>query len=184
MLSYLFLGIKTSNKNWLALIVGFIGVVLVLKPGGGVFHFGLFLALLAGLSTAVAYIGVHELAKYDSAYTIMFYYFLLTFVFSGILVLFDWHIPDKTTVLILIMLGVVGTAYQELLTRALLYAPPKVIAPISYLSIGFSGVLGWTFWGYIPDWYFMFGMILIVLGCIFSIKYAKKSLTPTSLKTS
>jgi EamA-like transporter family. len=178
-LSFIFLNIKTSTKNWLALGAGFIGIVFILKPCGSVFNPAALLALVSSFALAISFLGVHELGKEDGPYTIMFYYFPLTFILSGIFCCFNWCSPDLITLSILIMLGVVGTAFQELFTRALLYASPKIVSPLLYLSIVFSGFLGWIFWGYVPDWFFLFGMIFVVFGCIFSIVYAKKSLSPT-----
>ncbi|MEI8054572.1 MAG: DMT family transporter [bacterium] len=178
LLSFIFLGTKTSAKNYLALGVGFIGLIFILKPCGGIFNPMMLVALAAGLFSAVSFLGVHELAKDDDHYTIMLYFFPLTFVLSGIFSIFNWRTPDSITMLVLIMIGVVGTAYQELLTRALLHASPKIVAPILYLSVVFSGFLGWLFWGYVPDLFFLLGMILVVLGCIFSIFYAQEPLPP------
>ena len=178
LLSFIFLGTKTSIKNWLALGVGFVGIIFILKPCGGVFNPMMLIALIAGLASAVSFLGVHELAKDDGHYTIMFYYFPLTSVLSGIFSIFNWRTPDLMTMLVLVTIGIVGTAYQELLTRALLYASPKIVSPLLYLSVVFSGFLGWLFWGYVPDLFFLLGMILVILGCIFSIFYAKEPLPP------
>ncbi|EKE01604.1 MAG: hypothetical protein ACD_21C00090G0010 [uncultured bacterium] len=177
-LSFIFLGTKTSTENWLALGVGFVGVIFILKPDGGSFHPMMLLALLAGFSSAVAFLGVHELAKEDNVYTIMFYSLSLPFVLSSVFCVLNWRTPDLRMVLMFIMIGVVGTAYQELLTRALLHAPPKIVSPLLYLSVVFSGFLGWLVWGYVPGLFFLVGMILVILGCIFSIRYAKRSLPP------
>jgi drug/metabolite transporter (DMT)-like permease len=177
LLSFMFLGTKTSTKNWLALGIGFVGITFILKPCG-VFDPMALLALVAGFASAVSFLGTHELAKEDGHYTIMLYYFPLSFIFSGIFSIFNWCTPDLNTMLVLIMIGVVGTAYQELLTRALLHVSPKIVSPLLYLSVIFSGFLGWIFWGYIPDLFFLLGMVLVILGCVFSIFYAKRTLSP------
>lgn len=171
-LGLIFLATKTNVKNWLALIAGFIGIVFILKPYGDGFNPMAFMALLSGLATAASFLGIHELAKDDEPYTILLYYFPLTFVLSGIFTIFSWKTPDLSTLMILLAIGVTGTIYQELLTRALSYAPPKTISPLLYLSIVFSGVFDWIFWHNIPDLYFWIGMTLVGLGCIYSIKHS------------
>ncbi|CAL7964339.1 S-adenosylmethionine uptake transporter [Gammaproteobacteria bacterium] len=178
LLSFIFLGTRTSTKNWLVLLVGFVGIIFILKPCGGVFNPMMLVALVAGFASAVSFLGVHELAKDDSHYTIMLYYFPLTFVLSGVFSIFNWRTPDLITMLVLIMIGIVATAYQELLTRALLCASPKIVSPILYLSVVFSGFLGWLFWGYVPDLFFLLGIILVILGCVFSIFYAQQEPLP------
>lgn len=171
-LGAIFLGTKTSLKNWMALIAGFIGILFILQPYGSSFQPATLIALLSGLAASVSFLGVHELAKSDKPHTILLYYFPLTFILSGIFTIFDWKNPSMATLIDLILIGVVGTVYQELLTRALLYAPPKTISPLLYLSIIFSTVFDWMFWDYVPNLYFWVGVTLVGLSCIFSIKYA------------
>lgn len=172
-LSYVFLGTKTNYKNWLALIAGFIGIIFILKPYGSDFNPMGLMALISGIATAVTLLSIHELAKKDKPYTIMFYNFHLTFILSGIFAIFNWKTPNLTTLAILFLIGIIGTAYQELLTRALLYAPPKIVSPLLYFSVIFSGFFDWVFWHHMPDIYYWIGMTLVASGCIFSIKYAE-----------
>jgi drug/metabolite transporter (DMT)-like permease len=170
-LSLIFFGTKTNAKNWLALIVGFIGIIFILKPYGSNFNPIALTALISGIATAGSLVGVYELAKDEKPYTIMLYYFPLTFILSGIFTIFSWKTPNLNTLTILLMIGVSGTAYQDLITRAMSYAPPKIIAPLLYFSMVFSGLFDWIFWHHIPDPTFWIGTILVALGCIFSIKY-------------
>lgn len=169
-LGAIFLRTKTSLKNWLALVCGFIGIIFILKPFGGTFNPKALMALISGIAIAVSFLGVYELAKEDKPYTIMLYYFPLTFVISGIFTIFSWKTPDLKTLGYLLMIGIVGTAYQDILTRALVYAPPKTIAPLLYISMIFSTIFDWLFWHNIPHTLFWFGAILVVAGCILSIR--------------
>lgn len=172
-LSAIFLHTNTNTKNWLALLTGFIGIIFILKPYGDGFNPMASMALISGLATAASFLGVHELAKDDKPTTILLYYFSLTLIFSGILSIFSWKTPNLATIINLFFIGVVGTIYQESLTRALMHASPKTVSPILYFSVIFSGVFDLIFWGNIPDLYFWGGMVLVGFGCVFSIKYAK-----------
>jgi len=172
-LSFIFFGTKTSTKNWLALIAGFIGIIFILKPYSNNFNPVALIALIAGLATAGSLVGVYELAKEEKPYTIMLYFFPITFALNGILTIFIWKTPSLNTLIVLLMSGVAGTAYQELITRSMSYAPPKIVAPLLYSSIIFSGFFDWIFWHHIPDLYFWIGTFLVALGCFFSVRYTR-----------
>ena len=170
-LSLIFFGTKTNIKNWLALFVGFVGIIFILRPHSGDFNPMILMALISGLATAGSLVGVYELAKDDEPYTIMLYYFPLTFILSSVFAAFNWQTPDSNTLMILLMVGVAGTAYQELVIRSMLYAPPKIVAPLLYFSMIFSGLFDWLFWHHVPGLCFWFGATLVTVGCIFSIKH-------------
>jgi drug/metabolite transporter (DMT)-like permease len=174
-LSLSFFGEKTGVKSWLALGVGFVGIIFILQPSYSDFNPMMLFGLMACFALAVSYLGVHELAKDDGVYTIMIYCFPLTFVFSGIYSIFHWRTPNLFTTLTLIAIGIIGTVYQELLTRALANHSPKIVSPLLYLSVVFSGFLDWLVWGHVPSLFFLIGMVLVLSGCIFSIAYAKDS---------
>ena len=172
-LSLIFFGTKTGTKSWLALMTGFIGIIVILKPFSSEFNPTTLMALISGIALAVSFLGIYELAKYDKPYTIMFYFFPLTVVLSGIAMIFDWKTPDLHTVVMLLLIGVAGTIYQDLIMRAMSYAPTKIIAPLLYFSVVFSGIFDWLFWNHIPGIYFWIGATLIALGCIFAIRYTE-----------
>ncbi len=172
-LSLIVFGTKTNIKTWLALIAGFVGITFILKPYSHNFNPITLIALISGITTAISLIGVYELAKDETPYTIMVYFFSLTFVLSGICTIFSWKTPDSGTLTTLLLIGITGTAYQELITRAMSYTPPKIVAPLLYFNIVFGGLFDWIFWRHAPSMYFWFGTLLIALGCIFSIKHTE-----------
>lgn len=157
---------KADIKNWLAIIIGFIGITLVLKPGVEIFNPIALFALASGFCSALSFLGIHELGKHDTPHTIMFYYFLLTFFLSSALVLFNWQAPDYHAFLLLLLIGIVGTLGQECSIRALINAPPKIVAPLMYLVIPFSTILSWIIWHQFPDLFSWLGIILVSLGSI------------------
>jgi len=172
-LGYIFLGSKTNTKNWASIIVGFIGTIFILKPYSSSFNPIALVALISGITMAASFLLLYEIAKYDKPYTIMLYYFPLTVILSGICTIFSWKTPSLKTISYLLLTGAVGTAYHEFLTRSMSYAPPKIIAPLLYFTIIFSGFFDWLFWHRIPDVYFWIGATLVTIGCIFSIRYTE-----------
>jgi drug/metabolite transporter (DMT)-like permease len=170
-LGAVFFGTKTNIKNWLAIVVGFIGILFILKPYSSNFNPVTLIALISSLATATSFLVLYELAKHDKPHTILLYYFYLMALLSGVSVILNWQLPSIKSMAYLLLIGAIGTAYHEFLTRSMLYAPPKVVGPLLYSSILFSGIFDWIFWKHIPDMCFWIGAILVILGCVFSIRY-------------
>jgi drug/metabolite transporter (DMT)-like permease len=173
-LGAIFLAHKTSMKNWWAIILGFVGVALILRPGLELFHPASLIGLASGLFVAISLLGVHELGKSEAPYTIIFYYFMLSFIFSIVVVIFNWQTPDFKTLLLLVGIGFVGALTQECSIRALINAPAKIVAPLMYSIIIFSGLMDWFFWKHIPDLLAFIGILLTCVGSIFATIYGKE----------
>ena len=164
---------KTNLTHWIAVIIGFIGVILVLKPSSTIFNPASMIALGAGLTSSFALMTIHALSKYDSAHTSMFYYFSLACIFSGIVAIFHWQTPNLHTLTLLIGVGFFGTCYQEFLIRALQYASSKIISSLLYTSIVFSGIIGLIAWQEKPESLVIIGIILVCLSGFLTIKFAE-----------
>lgn len=162
----------TGGKHWLAVLLGFIGIALLLKPGHDLFNPLSLIALSAGLASAMAYIAIRAISRYDHPYTSMLYYFPLAFIVSGIISIFHWQTPDLHTSLLLLCVGIFGTFYQEFLIRASRYASSKIISSLMYTSVVFSGLFGFTIFGEIPDILSAIGIVLVFAGCLLTIKFA------------
>lgn len=173
-LGMFFLGNKIKFINWTAIIIGFIGVILVLNPGREIFQFASLGALLSGVFVAISLLGIHELGKKDSVTTIMFYYFSLAFIISGIVVLFNWKTPDLHMLSLLLMVGLMSTLCQECLVRALVNAPARIVSPFLYTTIVFSGLLDLIVWNRVPSLVSLVGIIVICTGSILITLFAKE----------
>lgn len=174
-LAFLIFHSKTNWAHWLAVIIGFIGVILVLKPNASIFNPASLIALGAGLTSSFAIITIRILSKYDPPYTSMLYYFPLAFIISGIISIFHWQTPNLHTLILLLCVGVFGTVYQEFLIRALQYASSKIISSLLYISIVFSGFFGLVVWNEMPGLLSTIGIILVCLSGFLTVKFAKKS---------
>lgn len=161
---------KVRLLSWLAMAIGFVGIVLVLKPTPALFNPASGIGLFCGLCAAISILGIRELSRYEHTYTIMFYYTVFAFLISGLLVIFYWQTPDVVTLLELLGVGVFGMLYQELLTRALAYAPAYIPSSLMYLSVIFSSIFGILVWGHIPDIWSWVGIFFVCLGNIFVIR--------------
>ena len=174
-LAFIFLRSHTHFKVWISLAIGFSGVVFILNPSNNIFHFAALPALGSGFAISIAFLTLRQLGKREHHYCIMFYYFLITTVVSGILIIFRWKTPDLYALGILAAIGLSGIVYQECITRASAYAPARIVSPLMYLNVIFSGLFGWMIWNNVPDLYDWIGVVLICSGAIMTVIFAHKT---------
>ncbi len=166
-ISYLVYRNRTSLFACFNIILGFIGILIILNPKLDAFNTMSFFSLFSGVFIAISLVAASEIAKYDSVYTIMGIHFWLTFVLTGIMVIFHWQKSNLFTLILLIVSGIMATLYQELLTRGIKRVSIQLIAPLQYCGIIFSGVLDWLVWHHQPNLYFVIGSLIIALSCCF-----------------
>jgi drug/metabolite transporter (DMT)-like permease len=170
------LGDRVGRLQWVAVAIGFIGVLLVVRPGGGMFHPVALLALGAAISFSVYQIITRKLNHYDSSSTTNFISGLISAVVTSLLLPFFWKIPTLHYGLLMVILGVSALVSHLLMTKAYQYAKPSTLAPFSYMQLLFAGLIGCLFFNQIPDATGMVGMLIIVAGglLVFSkISYKK-----------
>ena len=173
---------KTNVKTWLALFIGFMGVIFILKPQSAGINFKALAALIASLSITLSYLAIGFYKK-EPAHTIMLYYFPMALILSSVLVAFNWQTPNSTDTMLLIAAGIAGTIYQEAITRAMIYTTPSTVSPILYLIVLFSGLFDQLFWNNrVIDRYFALGTALIIVGCCVAVYHNSKD-CPASLKS-
>ncbi len=166
----IWLKLLVSKRRFLAVFIGFIGVLILLRPGGDFFQLGSMVGLLGGLLGAISLTTVRQLSKTESTKTILSYYFLIGAVISFFPMVLDWTpISDPMQWLYLFLSGLCALIFQYTLTKAFTHAPASKVSTVSYLSVVFSGLLGWWILGEVPDYWVLVGVLLIVIGALFAL---------------
>ncbi|ABF53574.1 protein of unknown function DUF6, transmembrane [Sphingopyxis alaskensis RB2256] len=168
------LGEATGWQRWSAVIVGFVGVLLVLDPiagfaggFGGDHGVGTLVALSGAIMTALITIAVRDLGRTENAATIVFWFSLLSMIPLGIALPFVITPHDGREWLLLAGLGFLGAVVQMSLTGALRLAPVSVVIPMDYSSLLWSIAAGWWFFGTLPADTTWIGAPLIVASGLF-----------------
>lgn len=157
---------KVGIHRWSAVGVGFIGVLVIVRPGHDMLQLGALVALGAALAQSFAMIAIRQLSSSESANTIVFHFTLTTTLLSALTLPFAWHTPDLLGFGLLAMTGLVGGAAQLFMTRAYTLAPAAVIAPFNYASIVWAALFGWMLWHDVPEWHVLAGATIVVAsGC-------------------
>lgn len=156
---------KISIRRILAIIVGFIGVVLILKPGVDLQHFASIIGVLGGALGAIALVGVRLLSKTEDTECILFYYFTICIIISFFPMVFSWTpILDVGSWIYVFLVGFSAVGFQFFLTKTYTYLPATKAGSLMYMSVVFGGIADWIFWDHVPGWMTIAGSLLIIIG--------------------
>lgn len=150
-------------------LLGFAGVVLLLKPGLGFLSGAGLIALIAGFLTAVAFVGIRGLSRSEPTIRIVFYFTILASAVSAVPLLWTWETPRLGLWPPLLLMGGLANLGQILLTRAYAHAPAARIGPLSYATVAFAAVFGWAVWGEVPHVFSIFGAALVFAAGVMAI---------------
>jgi drug/metabolite transporter (DMT)-like permease len=166
--SPLILGEKAGLTRTLAVAVGFIGTLIVVRPGSGVLHLAAFLVLGSATASAMTQLLSRKLAGYDSPETSNTYMVLAGFVLATIPLPFLWQWPrDAWDAFLFVLLGVLGGLGHYCLVRAFELAPAAFVSPFNYAQILGAAVLSFLVFGEIPDSWTWCGAGIIAASGIF-----------------
>ena len=168
MLAALVLGEPTGRWRWGAVIVGFLGVLVIVQPGSGhVAAYGGMVAVAAALSTACATIAIRRLGATEAAATTVFWFALSSLVPLGLAMIFAARPHDSGTFGAIAALSLAGGIAQLLLTGALRLAPVALVMPMDYSSLLWASVLGWLLFDQLPSqWTWLGAPIVIAAGLV------------------
>ena len=160
------LGEQPTRRVWAGIAIGFVGLVLILKPGMALFSPAALVGVAAGFLAAIAMVSIRRLGRTEPTIRIVFYFSVIATVGAAVPLLWRWRLPAPNLWLALIAVGVIATAAQLLLTRAYRIAPAAQIGPFIYVSVVFATAIGWAVWGQMPDTVSAAGMALVIVAGI------------------
>ncbi len=158
----LWLGETVRIRRWLAVVAGFIGILVILRPGAE-FTPGMLVALLGALLAGLVAIQMKQLSRLDAPDTIVFYTYVFWVPMSLLPALWQWTWPDATAWIWLVATGILGTLGQLLWTRALQLGEVSALQPISFMQLPVVVLFAWWLFAESVDLWTMAGAG-IVLG--------------------
>lgn len=162
-----FLKEKTGWQRWTAVLVGFAGVLVMLRPTGNVLNLGAIYALIFALGDAFFMMNARILTRTDHSVTVVIYFSMVASILSGLTLPWYWQTPGLSDFLLLVLLGLGGGLGQLFLTFAYRYASAATVAPMIYTALIWAMLFGYLFWGDVPDLTLIFGSVLIVSSGLF-----------------
>ena len=158
----LLLGEVVRGRRWAAVALGFIGVLIIVRPGAATFQLGSLAAVSAAVLSAVVAIQIKQLSRTESADAIVLYTTLLWVPMSLLPAMFVWQWPQGITWVWLIAAGFLGTGGHMLWTRALKLGEVSALTPISFAQLPVVVLAGWLLFGETLDRWTVLGAAIIL----------------------
>ena len=179
-LAALLLGEVVRIRRWTAVGVGFIGVLVMLSPyvgsatlGAGA-TLGAFLALAGAFVVAGAMTQVRHLARTETTGSLVFYFSLVCCVFGLATLPWGWIMPTPREFALMVTMGLLGGIGQILITESYRHAPASVVAPFAYSAMIYSIVIGYLWFGEVPEAIVLAGAAIVIAAGLFVIWRERK----------
>jgi len=166
----MWLGDPVPRRLWAPIGVGFAGIVLIVKPGVGVFQPIALIGVLSALFAAVAQVGIRQLTRTEPLVLIIFYFGVVSTILSAIPAALSWRTPHGMEWALLMAIGASGTIGQLLLTGAYGSAPASRVGPFIYSSVVFAGLIEWALWSSVPDAFSLAGMVVVAAAGVLALR--------------
>jgi drug/metabolite transporter (DMT)-like permease len=164
------LGEEFPRRLWTPVLVGFVGVLVILRPGHGLMEPVALLGVASALFAAVAQVGVRRLTRTEPVARIVFYFAITATFLSAFPAAGSWRTPQGTVWVAVIAMGLTATLGQLAMTRAYAHAPAAQVGPFIYSAVVFAAALDWLLWRKLPDRYTVAGGLLVAGAGILSLR--------------
>lgn len=170
------LGEHVGLRRWLAIAIGFVGVVVALRPSpSGLVSWGALAVLVAAAAYAVSAITVRVLSRTDSTQSMVFWLITALAFGSTALAWPDWQNLQPQHYLLVAFIGVTGVVGQYAITEAFSHGQASVIAPLEYTALAWGLAFDALIWAVLPDGYTAAGAVLIVGSGIYLLLHARSA---------
>ena len=158
---------KVGPMRWVAIGVGFLGVLIIMQPGSGVVTEWALVALVGAAIYAFSMIATRDLTATESSLTMVFYTNLFVVAVLLPAMPFVWHAPPLADLVLLVSVGVLACMAQFLIAQAYRYAAAATVAPFDYVAFIYVVIIGYLMFGEVPGIEVVAGAaVLIVSGLI------------------
>jgi drug/metabolite transporter (DMT)-like permease len=167
------LGERVSARQWVAVTLGFIGVLVIIRPGGGMLTYASVLPLVTALLFALYQIMTRKLAGRENPFTTLFFTALVGTLAASLMLPFSWQSPSLTQAGLMAAIGCLGGLGHFLLIWAVEIASPTALAPFIYTQLVWSTLLAFVAFGEFPDLVSMLGMLVIIAAGLLPVNWRR-----------
>ncbi len=166
-LAALFLHEVVRFRRWSATVVGFVGVLIVVRPGVETVELGALLALGSAMLISINVLMIRVLAQVDSGRSIVASFNLFLTIFTLIPALFFWQWPSWEMVGVTFAIGAMTTVAHLMLTRAMRVAEASAVIPLDFMRLPLSALIGYIWFMEVPDNWTIVGALIIGLSAVY-----------------
>ena len=171
-----FLGEKIGGHRMIAILVGFAGALIIIRPGMIPINLGTVMILIAALLYSCAHVVTKRLSDTESGTTVVFYMSVTILVYSAIPAFFVWQTPAWADMPAMIGLGITGYATHYCITRSLAVGDASFVIAFDFMRLPFSAILGWLlFQEMLDSWTIAGALIIFAAGYYSTVREAKKT---------
>ena len=160
---------RVGPRRWGAVLVGFVGVLVILQPSGAGFGIGGLMALGSAFIYAFFLIISRALSATESGPCLIFWNAAGLFLVMGVAMLWNWRTPMGEDILIFMLIAVIGAAGQFLVTEAFRHGEVSLLVPIEYLGLIWATALGYLLWSDVPTLTVLGGAAIIIASSAYII---------------
>ena len=158
-----------SKRMLITTGIGLIGVLLVAKPSAALLDSQALVGMAASILAAFAFVSIREMSDTEPAFRMVFYFSLFSALISAVPLAWTWQPVAQQDLKLLLIIGLLATASQIIMSKAYSLAPPGLIGPFAYLAIVFAGLIAWLRWGETPNLSSLIGAALIFSATLLAI---------------
>ncbi len=175
-LSVLFLKERMAKGLWVAIFCAFIGVLVIIRPGGSLFTWAAFLPLINALFFSTFQVLTRKLSGLESPYSLVFYPGLVGLFMYSFTLPYSWVVPDNGWHLLLMaLLGILAILSQLIMVKALELAPASRLAPFSYSQLVWTTLYGYLVFDNFPDHWSLIGIGILIASGIYCANHQRLS---------
>ena len=176
------LGEGVGARQWVAVTLGFIGVLVIIRPGGGMLTYASVFPLITALLFALYQIMTRKLAGRENPFATLFFTALVGTLAASLMLPFSWQSPSLTQAGLMVAIGCLGGLGHFLLIRAVEIASPTALAPFIYTQLVWSTLLAFVAFGEFPDLVSMLGMLVIIAAGLLAVNWRRMRQTAKALE--
>jgi drug/metabolite transporter (DMT)-like permease len=164
---------RVGPRQWAAVTLGFIGVLVIIRPGGGMLSYASVFPLITALLFALYQIMTRKLAGRENPFTTLFFTALVGTLAASLMLPFSWQTPSLTQAGLMVAIGCLGGLGHFLLIRAVEIASPTALAPFIYTQLVWSTLLAFVAFGEFPDLVSLLGMLVIIAAGLLTVDWRR-----------
>ncbi|GAA0625693.1 DMT family transporter [Thalassospira tepidiphila] len=160
---------RVGWRRWLAVSVGFVGVLVIVRPGAATFELISLLPIATAFTYAILMLSARFVDTRESMWTLLLYLSLTSAILTSIPVIFVWSPVRAEDIWLFLAIALCGSLGMAMITQAFRFAEAPTVAPFDYTALIWATALGWMFWGETPDVLTFVGAAIITASGLFVI---------------
>ena len=171
---------KVGMFRWIAVLVGFIGIIIITEPGFSSFKIYFIYPIIFWLGLSYVAIAIRQLSTTEPVWLISLYFSIAITLASLVTLPYGWVIPNFGDLILLMLIGVFGGVANLWLGQSYKLAEVSLVSPLKYLALVFAIAFGYFIWGEIPSFKTLLGAALVIISSIIIFRreiYLKKQVS-------